>query len=114
MSPQELQRRLIRFGVSVCKHLRSVRRDFVVDHFASQLLRSATSPSAIYAEARDAESRRDFIHKMKIGLKELRESDVWLEYVAALTPDSDRNAILIRECNELTAMFVASIKTARE
>jgi hypothetical protein len=51
---------------------------------------------------------------MKIGLKELRESDVRLEYVAALTPDSDRNAILIRECNELTAMFVASIKTARE
>jgi four helix bundle protein len=77
-----------------------------------QLVRAATSTAANYAEARAAESRRDFIHKMQVCLKELRETGVWLEIVSRLD-DPDRVYALASECNELTAIFVASIKTAR-
>jgi four helix bundle protein len=82
------------------------------DHIAGQLLRSATSPAANYAEACDAESRRDFIHKLKVCLKELRETWVWLRMAAELTKSADSTS-LINECNELIAIFVASLKTAR-
>ena len=77
---EELQQRLIRFGIAVCRNLRRRRRDLIGDHFAKQLLRSVTSPAANYGEARAAQSRADFIHKMRICLKELRETDVWLQF----------------------------------
>jgi four helix bundle protein len=108
---QQLHDRLILFGVAVCKSLEKLRRDRITDHFAMQLIRSATSPAAHYGEARAAESRRDFIHKLQICLKELRESDVWLRYLSALR-DLDCTS-LRSECNELVAIIVASLKTAR-
>ncbi len=77
-----------------------------------QLARCATSSAANYAEARSAESRRDFVHKMQLCLKELRETSVWLELLDRLDRAHDVGS-LQRECNELTAIFVASIKTAR-
>ena len=109
---EELEDRLIQFGVAVCKKVRAMPRDRVSDHFAGQLLRSSTSPAAHYSEARDAESRVDFIHKMKLGLKELRESLVWLKFQAGLSHDNETPE-LRDECHELIAIFVASVKTAR-
>ena len=80
-------------------------------HVTSQLIRSATAPAALYAEARAAESRRDFVHKMHLCLKELRESAVWLQFLNELVAaDSSRDA-LIQESGELIAIFVASLKT---
>jgi len=79
----------------------------------SQLVRCSLSPGANYAEARAAESRRDFVHKLQICLKEIRESGVWLDYLSDLAEDgADRTAIR-QECEELTAIFVASLQTAR-
>ena len=86
----------------------------IVDHFAKQLLRSVTAPAANYGEARAAESRADFIHKMKICLKELRETDVWLQFVSALSSDATPWRGLRDECDELIAIFVASLKTVGE
>jgi four helix bundle protein len=77
-----------------------------------QLGRAASSVAANYAEARAAQSRRDFIHKMQVCLKELRETQVWLELVRRTTDGADMGDT-IRECEELTAIFVASINTAR-
>ena len=108
---RDLQERLVLFGLSVCRALREVQRDFVTDHFVHQLLRCATSPAGNYAEARGAESKRDFIHKMQICLKELRETAVWLRFLSGLT-NHDWNDVRA-ECNELTAIFVASLKTAK-
>ena len=108
---RELQERLIQFGLSVCHGLRAIPRDRVSDHFSGQLLRCATAPAAHYSEARGAESKRDFIHKMQLGLKELRESDVWLRFLGGLTR-YDWTSIRA-ECNELTAIFVSSLKTAK-
>ncbi|HEX6944490.1 MAG TPA: four helix bundle protein [Gemmatimonadaceae bacterium] len=112
--PEELQQRLIRFGIAVCRNLRRRRRDLIVDHFARQLLRSVTAPAANYGEARAAESKADFIHKMRICLKELRETDVWLQFVTALSRDATPWRALRDECNELIAIFVASLKTTGE
>jgi len=69
-----LENRLIDFGSAVCDAVRHLPNDHVGSHFSRQLVRSATSPAANYAEARGAESRRDFAHKMQICLKELRET----------------------------------------
>lgn len=106
-----MQERLVRFGLSVCLALRAIQRDFVTDHFLHQLLRCSTSPAGNYAEARGAGSKRDFIHKMQICLKELRETDVWLRFLSGLSAFDWRN--IRAECSELTAIFVASLKTAK-
>ena len=84
-------------------------------HVASQLVRSGTSPAPNYGEAQSAESRRDFIHKMKVALKELRETLVWLKIIERkpLCPP-DRLREILQECDELIAIFVKSIQTAQD
>jgi len=76
---------------------------------------SATSIGANIAEARSAQSRADFISKMEIALKEARETDYWLTVLYRLkdSPTHDQKALL-QECNEITAMLVASVKTAKQ
>ena len=72
-----------------------------------QLVRSSTSPAANYAEAQAAESRRDFVHKLQICLKELRETAVWLSYLSELAEDGVDRSAIGQECDELTRIFVA-------
>ena len=83
-TPAILKDRLIDFGAAVCVAVRKMRRDVVGLQIVRQLVRSGTSPAANYPEARGAESRRDFIHKLQICLKELRETSVWLKLTARL------------------------------
>jgi len=71
----DLENRLINFSVSIIKLAESFPRSFSGSHLANQVTRSATSPSLQYGEAQGAESRSDFIHKMRIALKELRETN---------------------------------------
>jgi len=83
-------------------------------HFAKQLVKSGTSPAFHHAEAQSAESRKDFIHKLKIGLKELRETFVNLKILKqAKILESNEADILLNENDELISIFVSSIKTAR-
>jgi four helix bundle protein len=113
MKPQELEDRLIEFAVSVIGLVESLPNTKAGSHIAGQLLRSGTSPDPNYGEARSAESRNDFIHKMKISLKELRETMIWLKIVSrrSLAPDQV-SAAAIAECDELIAIFVSSTRTA--
>jgi len=83
-------------------------------HLSGQLCRSGTSPALNYGEAQGAESRKDFVHKMKLSLKELRETRVCLKIlVKAEMMGAKSLQPLIAEANELISIFVASIKTAR-
>lgn len=111
----DLQDRLIDFAVRVIALVESLPKSRTVDHIAGQLLRSGTSAAANYGEAQSGESHRDFVHKLKIALKELRETFVWLEIIRrrALIEPSSRMEPIVSECNELIAIFVASIGTAR-
>ena len=84
-------------------------------HISNQLLRSGTSPGANYEEARGAESILDFIHKLKVVLKELRESIYWLKVIeqAKMIPSKRLNDIL-REVEELSNIIGQSIITTRK
>ena len=75
---QDIEDRLVSFAVRVMKLSDTLMGGFAQNHIAKQLVRSGTAPATIYAEARNAESDKDFIHKKKIGLKELNESHIWL------------------------------------
>ncbi|MEM6915739.1 MAG: four helix bundle protein, partial [Verrucomicrobiota bacterium] len=82
---------------------------------SGQLLRSGTAPMAHHGEAQAAESRNDFIHKMKLAHKELRESIRWIRLIqrVPMTDRLDEVSALQRETDELIRVFHASIKTAK-
>lgn len=111
----DLQNRLVSFSVSIIHTVSELPKTVVGVHFAKQLIKSGTSPAFHHAEAQSAESRKDFIHKMKIGLKELRETLVNLEILnnANLIKQKEVNNIL-RENDELISIFYSSIRTARK
>ena len=89
----------------------SLPRNAAGRHIGDQLLRSATSVAANYAEATEAESPADFVHKLKIAQKELKESRVWLLFARRLVP-GDPVEKLRGESWESTRMIGASINTA--
>jgi four helix bundle protein len=112
----DLEERLIDFAVKVIQLAESLPRTKAGSHISGQLIRCGTSPSSNYGEAQGAESRHDFIHKMKVRLKELRETRIWLLLVdrTNLMKSSSKLELLIAENNELIAIFVKSIKTAKQ
>ena len=112
----DLEGRLIDFAVSIVEVGRALPKTRVGNHIAGQLVRCGTSPAPNYGEAQGAESRSDFIHKMKVCLKELRETRVWLVMIvrAGLVKLASKLDSLIDENNQLISIFVKSIQTARD
>lgn len=110
----DLQERLIDFAVMVIKVVDGLPNTPAGRLLGDQLLRSGTSPALHYGEAQAAESKRDFIHKMKVGLKELREAHACLRIIlkSRMHPDPDFVETTRIECSELIAIFQASVKTA--
>ena len=110
----DLQERLINFSVRMIQVAEALPDTKTGNHIRGQLLRCGTSPPPNYAEAQSAESRADFIHKIKVVLKELRETKVWLLLImrALLIKPPGRLQSLIQECDELISIFVQSVKTA--
>jgi four helix bundle protein len=113
MTPDELSDRLLDFAVRVGKVAEALPDTRVGRHVTGQLVRRGTSPAPNYEEACAAESRRDFIHKMRICLKELRETLLWLRFAvkAELLP-KERMADLIDEATQLCYIIGKSISTA--
>jgi four helix bundle protein len=77
----ELEERLVNFAVRIIKLSASLPRTPAGKHIAAQILRSGTSPAPNYGEARGAESRADFVHKIRVVLKELNETSIWLRII---------------------------------
>ena len=107
--------RLIDFAVTIIEVVDFLPENRLGNHIGSQLLRSGTSPAPNYAEAVSAESRKDFVHKIGVALKELRETHVWLRIISrkSLINDAALLQKALNECNELTAIFAASAATAK-
>jgi four helix bundle protein len=112
----DLQDRLIDYTVRIIALSEALPDTRAGRHISSQILRSGTSPAPNYGEAQSAESRADFVHKLKVALKELRETEIWLkaiqrtrmiEPVSALDP-------LIQETDELIAILFTSVETAKK
>ena len=114
MKPNQLEERLIQFAIDVILVCKTIDNSFASEHLAKQLIRSATSVALNYAEAQSGESMRDFLHQLKICLKELREClvNMRIQKGASLIQDINKLDILLKENNELISIFVASIKTA--
>ena len=110
----DIEERLIDFAVDIIFFVESLRKTKSATHLGGQLLRSGTSPSLNYGEAKSAESKNDFLHKMKVCLKELRESYNCLRIMhrAKIYKSEQQVKELIIECNELISIFVKSIETA--
>lgn len=109
---RRLAERTIDYGIAAMDYCETLPHGAAGRHICDQLLRSATSVAANYAEASEAESPDDFVHKLKIALKELKESRVWLLFAKRLVP-GDSVESMLRESWELTRMISASINTAR-
>jgi len=111
----DLEDRLIDFSVLIIGITESLFDTRAGNHISGQLVRSGTSPALNYGEAQSAESTNDFIHKLKIVLKELRESLVALKIIkrVPLTKKLDVVEKGMNECNELISIFVKSIETAK-
>jgi len=110
----DLEERLLQFSAGIIKVVEDLPNTRTGNHVANQLLRSGTSPYANHAEAQAAESTNDFIHKLRICLKELREAKRWImliQRLALLTQAEQVNNILL-ESEELIKIFVKSIRTA--
>src|SRR5438067_10162212 len=102
MTPDELSERLLNFAVRVGKVVDALRDTRLARHVAGQLVRCGTSPAPNYEEACAGESRSDFVHKLKVVLKELRESRCWLRLIVRtdLLPAA-KMADLTDECHQL-------------
>lgn len=115
MTKQELENRLIDFAASIILLTITFEKNYAENHLLGQITRSSTSPALNYGEAQSAESKKDFIHKMGICLKELRETFVCLKIIekANLSTDRERLTRAKTEANQLISIFVSSIKTSK-
>ncbi len=85
-------------------------------HISGQVVRSGTAPALIYGEAQSAESRNNFIHKIKIIFKEIRETRISLKIIKRY-PLTDKDLLVekaLKECNELAAIFNKSVEIAKK
>lgn len=110
----DLEERLIDFAVLMIKISESLPNSRAGNNLSNQLSRSGTSPALNYGEAQSAESRRDFIHKIKIVLKELRETMICLKIIKRtnMIKEVEQLDSALKENNELISIFVKSIETA--
>jgi four helix bundle protein len=109
----DLEERLLEYAARIIRLVERLPASRAGNHIAAQLLRSGTSPLPNHGEAQAAESRKDFIHKLKICHKELRESRRWLrliQQVPLLKPAQVQP--LADETEELIRIFAASLRTA--
>jgi len=101
----QLEKRLISFAASIVSLSSKLPRSVQGRHICSQILRSGTAAAANYGEARGAESRADFVHKLKIVFKELNETTIWLEVIAESSLLSPENIVAIVGENRRTLSY---------
>ena len=112
----DLSNRFMEFAVSIVKIEKQLCRTYSGRHIYGQLFRAGTSVGANYEEARAGESKADFIHKMQIVLKELRESHFWIKLIIAgklITSEDEVLKYLLNESRELSSITGKSVVTAK-
>lgn len=112
----DLEERLLDYGARIITLGRALSADYAERHIGNQLLRSGTAPLSHHGEAQAAESPADFIHKLRMALKELRETQRWLKLIirAGLAQNSRDPTPLLDETDQLVRIFVTSIATAEK
>jgi four helix bundle protein len=112
----DLEDRLLEFAASIVQLTESLPNTRAGNHIAGQLLRCGTSALSNHGEVEASESRRDFLHKLRICLKELRETKRWLRLVGRINKHGTpaNFTVCLTEIEELIRMFVTSIRTAEK
>jgi len=111
----DLEERLLNFTASIVRLADSLPNTKAGNHVAGQLLRCGTSPLANHGEVEAAESRKDFLHKLRICLKELRETWRWLHLIGRLElTRNDQLRAPLAEVEELIRIFAASVRTTEK
>ena len=116
MDKFDLEERLVDFSVLIIEIVGDMPDTKTGNHLAGQLIRCGTSPALNYGEAQSGESRKDFIHKIKIVLKELRETFVCPKIIrkSKLLESDERIQAALKENEELISIFVKSVETAQK
>lgn len=111
----DLEERLMDFASSIIELSAQIDKSYSGNHLSNQLVRSGTSPALQFGESQAAESRNDFIHKIKILLKELRETKVNLRIIlkTKLISKASSAENILMECDQLIAIFIKSVETAK-
>ena len=111
----DLEERTAKFGEDIIRFARKIPKDPVTIPLIGQLVRSGTSVGANYCEADDAESKKDFIHKLGVSRKEAKETMHWFCMIAKAAPKcSNESRLLWKEAQELVFIFSSIIKKSRE
>ena len=112
---QEIETRLIKLALQIDSLCSNLNRSYLSHHLTNQIIRSSTSAALNYGEAQSAESTNDFIHKLSLVLKELRESKVCLKLLENSVKDRYQIQYLdcTKECDKLTGLFYKTIQTTR-
>jgi four helix bundle protein len=110
----DLEDRLLEYSVQIIKVVEQLPKNRTGNHVAGQLLRAGTSAYPNHGEAQAAESPKDFIHKLRISLKELRETQRWLKLILRVPLINNTESLhkVLQETDESIRIFVSSIKTA--
>lgn len=113
---KELEDRLVRFSIMVFELSKEVDKEYFGNYLVNQLLRSSASAALNYGEAQSAETKKDFIHKIGVVLKELRESNVNLKIISEAGIANDRSLIKVvqDESHQLVSIFYRTVQTARK
>ena len=113
---KEMENRLINFSVALFELSKDLGTSFAATHLSNQIFRSSTSAALNFAESQAAESRKDFIHKTSIVLKELRETNVNLQIITRIKIcNSDEKVFsALKESEKLVSVFYKSVETARK
>ncbi len=116
MNKSDLENRLIDCAVQIIKICEILPKTRAGNTLSNQIVRSGTSPALNYGEAQSAESKKDFIHKLKVILKELRETYICLKIIkkAKMLQKTDFLECVMRENNEMIAIFVSSLNTVQK
>ena len=116
MDKHELEERLINLAVLIIEIANELPNTKVGNHLSGQMVRCGTSPALNYGDAQSGESRKDFIHKIKVVLKELRETFVCLKIIhrAKLYKSEKKLQIALKENDELISIFVKSVETVQK
>jgi four helix bundle protein len=111
----DLEERLLEFSARIIRPVDALPNTRAANHVPGQILRSGTSPYGNHGEVEDAESRKDFIHKLKVCLKELKETRRWLRLIqkSKVLPEESVTPLL-EETEELIRIFFTSIRTAEK
>jgi four helix bundle protein len=110
----DLEERTAKFALDTIKLLKTINKDCINRRMIDQLIGSAGSIGANYCEANESESKKDFIHKMCIAKKEIKETKHWIRLLSCANPDSKEEfGILWKEADELLMIFAKIIFTSR-